>query len=500
MKSKTDLYRLIKAMSKSEKRYFTLDAQKSGRKDTKYLELFYTISSMDKYDEEVLKKKFPKHLSTDKAYLYDAILRSMRDYRSSKSRGARIKEKLLDAKYLYERGLYDLCEESLTEAKKLSDELGDYLALLEINKEERRLVRDAKAQNFEEELEQLTIDKEKNLSAVTEEFYHLDIQDKIFTKVVKHFQLRDAEKRQAFLDDYKEEFSVEEKPFLSKHSEWRFYQNAAMYYQLLGNYDKVFHYFSKALGWWDNNPKIKEEDFHIYIVAVSNYLYTCYLREKLELMEEVIEKLEAEKVNLSIHNKGVLFQKTTIYRQICFINLGKTKGIAKLEEDLEEGIKNFDVKESSEIVITFNMAVIFFIAEQFDNCIKWCTKIMKGIKTAARQDIQRGAYILWLFATYEQQDIDKFEAAYRSTYRFFNQKTTLEKGRFEFQMIDLIKKIATVPLSSYNESLQDMQRYLQEVKQSEEKIPLGLDELLTRWLESKTKKRPIYSIIQSYAS
>ena len=92
------------------------------------------------YDEAKLKKKFAKSLPSDKAYLYEAILSSMRDYRSSKSKVAQIKEMILDSNYLYERGLYDQCEERLDDAKALALELDEQLELLEINKLERILV------------------------------------------------------------------------------------------------------------------------------------------------------------------------------------------------------------------------------------------------------------------------------------------------------------------------------------------------------------------------
>ena len=78
---------------------------------------------MDEYDEIKLKKKFAKTLHADKSYLYEAILRSMRDYRSASSRAARIKEMILDYKYLYERGLYRQSDERLQEAKELATEL-----------------------------------------------------------------------------------------------------------------------------------------------------------------------------------------------------------------------------------------------------------------------------------------------------------------------------------------------------------------------------------------
>ena len=127
MKKRDDLFHLIKAMSKSEKRYFTLDAKKSSSKGSKYLVLFQAVNDMELYDEAKLKKKFGKNLRYDKSYLYEAIMRSMRDYRSANSYAARIKEMILDAQYLYERGLYEQCGERLEEARNLANDLDDQI-------------------------------------------------------------------------------------------------------------------------------------------------------------------------------------------------------------------------------------------------------------------------------------------------------------------------------------------------------------------------------------
>jgi len=102
MTGNDDLFQLIQSMSKSEKRYFKLDAQKSTSKGgkNKYVQLFDAINSMEVYDKVKLKNKpFVKHLSVEKGELYRKILRSMRSFRSDKSTYAQIKEMILDANY-----------------------------------------------------------------------------------------------------------------------------------------------------------------------------------------------------------------------------------------------------------------------------------------------------------------------------------------------------------------------------------------------------------------
>ena len=63
MRNREDLFNLIKAMSKSEKRYFVLDAKKSGRSASRYLSLFEALGKMDEFDEGKL--VHPYHTNTD---------------------------------------------------------------------------------------------------------------------------------------------------------------------------------------------------------------------------------------------------------------------------------------------------------------------------------------------------------------------------------------------------------------------------------------------------
>ncbi|MEZ4953596.1 MAG: hypothetical protein R2825_08470 [Saprospiraceae bacterium] len=173
MRNKEDLFNLIKAMSKSEKRYFVLDAKKSGRSASRYLTLFETLGKMEEFDEEKLKKKFPQNLPSDKAYLYEAILRSMRDYRSASSKAAQVKERLMDARFLYERGLYDQSTGRIAEAKVMAKELEDHFTLLEINKEEQVSLFDRRARVTLEHLEKLNKERWQALTSIEEEMkYH----------------------------------------------------------------------------------------------------------------------------------------------------------------------------------------------------------------------------------------------------------------------------------------------------------------------------------------
>ena len=65
MRGKDHLFHLIHSLSKSEKRYFTLDARKSGKTNSRYLELFQLINKQKTFDDTPLKKKFKTRLGED---------------------------------------------------------------------------------------------------------------------------------------------------------------------------------------------------------------------------------------------------------------------------------------------------------------------------------------------------------------------------------------------------------------------------------------------------
>ena len=135
---KADLFHLIRSMSKSEKRYSKMESKKAGDKTSNHIKLFDAINKMEEYDEDILKRKlkketFVKHLSAEKRYLYQAILKSIRNFRGDQSIFAQIKSLVIDANYLQERSLYSQAKNMLNKAEKLAKKIDDTISLLEIN-------------------------------------------------------------------------------------------------------------------------------------------------------------------------------------------------------------------------------------------------------------------------------------------------------------------------------------------------------------------------------
>lgn len=492
MKKREDLFHLIKAMSKSEKRYFTLDAKKSSSKGSKYLVLFQAVNDMEIYDEAKLKKKFGKNLRYDKSYLYEAIMRSMRDYRSANSYAARIKEMTLDAQYLYERSLYQQCGERLEEAKVLASELDDQTSLLEINKAERMLLRQIKGKDYAPVMGGLQESARNAVQALEQELHFLELLDSLVVEVDKKFSLKKEKEITLFKDRYPESIFDDAKSDKSERGRLRLFQARAYYYQLLQNTDGLLRQYLRIVNWWDDNPRIKDEEFHKYIIDISNLLYSYYTKGHYHEFPDILERLEAEKPR-NQHDQGVVFQKVMTYKLLYYINTGHTTGIEDVVEAVKKGLDKYQIKAASRNALIFNTSVMLFVLEKFDQSLEWNTMISKGKKYSLRKDIRDGVMLMNLIASYDLDQEDTFESTLRSVQRYFlNRREEGTNQVFAQKLISALRELFFAPLGEINAKMLKLKEYLVSVKENQAlKVSLGMDELLLYWVKGKIDKKSI---------
>lgn len=496
MRSKDHLFHLIKSLSKSEKRYFTLDAQKSGRKQSRYLNLFKAINEQDSYSEAPLKKLFGSKLGDDKARLYEAILRSMRDYQSKKSYKTRIKELLTDAKILFERKLYEQAENRLTEAKSLALELEDHLVILEINLRERQLIKEYQHRNYAQQVEKLIEEKDKHLKILEEEFWLNDTYDRISIDMFKYHNKVNEEKAKDLKENYAEILEKREN-IDSFYALWRIYKMGALYYRLLGEYDKEFSETMLIDKLWKENDKILQDNYFQYLGDAFN-LVSAMARNK-ELIHELPKTLEDINNNSSkfenAQAKKLLFEKTSIYRLIYLLNTNSTSFDKELN-DIETGLKRFNITPSSELSIIINTVLLLFLSDQYDKCINWLEKLWKLQRRTKeiRQDIQNNSRIIYLLATYKIKSYEKTENVLRSVKRYFNNAKIKSKNFLLFYqlIIDAINK--TQAAVSSREEKNSIVHLKEQILALEAPLPGGIDEITVLWAESIINNKDISKI------
>jgi len=121
VKSTDPLFLLIKSLTFSEKGYFKKYYASEG---SNFFKLFDALNAQDEYDDEKLLKKFKgqsfiKNFSVAKSYLYDAVLRALRQYHSGKSVDAQVHEDTENLRILFHKHLYPQFEKLLRVTKIL---------------------------------------------------------------------------------------------------------------------------------------------------------------------------------------------------------------------------------------------------------------------------------------------------------------------------------------------------------------------------------------------
>ena len=105
------LFRLVKSLTKAEKRNFRLYVNRVQKTDqVKFVQLFDVIDKLKRYDEKMIFVKIPKmkrtQLSNIRRHLYGQLLASLRLINTQKNIDIEIREQIDYARILYGKGLY----------------------------------------------------------------------------------------------------------------------------------------------------------------------------------------------------------------------------------------------------------------------------------------------------------------------------------------------------------------------------------------------------------
>jgi hypothetical protein len=173
MKPSTELFSLIKSLTKSEKRFFKLNsALQAG--DKNYLKIFNFIEKQNRYDEESLKDEFKEetfiqHLPSEKNHLYKLILKSLRSYYSEQSVSSVLKQEIKNVEILYNKALYRECSKFVKRSKALAAEYEKFYYHYELINWEKKLLEEAYESGiFDQNLDELIKEESDVIEKVTQ--------------------------------------------------------------------------------------------------------------------------------------------------------------------------------------------------------------------------------------------------------------------------------------------------------------------------------------------
>jgi len=293
------LFKLIKTLSKSEKRTFKLYVNRiQGVETAKFIQLFDVFDKQKKYDEEAVFKKIPSikrsQLSNLKRHLTKQLLTSLRLIHISKNIDIEIREQLDFAKILYGKGLFLQSLKVLDRVKNIAFESHQDLLHLEIIEFEKMIEARHITRSIENRADQLTEESERRGNIVLNTVHLSNLALKMYGFYIKIGHVRDEKETrevQAFFQaNLPQNIEYGQMTFFEKIY---FYQAHVWYFYTLQNFPKHYRYAQKWVNLFDEHPLMVGQDPGLYMRGLHNLLTALFYISHYQKFCRNLDKLEA---------------------------------------------------------------------------------------------------------------------------------------------------------------------------------------------------------------
>ncbi len=509
MKPSTELYDLIKSLTKSEKRFFKLhSALQSG--DKNYLRIFDAIDKQKTYDEEGLKKQFAKetfirHLPSEKNHLYKLILKALRAYHSESSISGILKQEIKNIEILYQKALYEECNKLLHRAKRIAKENERFYYWFELLNWEKMLLEEAyESGEFTKDLDALieeerdVIEKLRNLAA-----YHI-----LYSKINYVFRSGGYVRTD---DEHAMVAEISEHPLIMGKNTALSRRAATICFYTQGfcqwakrDWKTSLEKFKRVKQILDDNPLIKADVPKRYIRTLQ-YI----INASLELRD-----LESAKANIALmrslpgepgFNGFNIDTQVFVASYLCELRLmdraGEHGKAVELAEEVIAGMERLGERlhKENELEFHFTLACIYFGAGKMSKSLFWLNKVLNDNEQTLRQDIFTYARLFNLVVHYELANYDLLEYIVRSTQRFMSKRHRAHQ--VETLLIESIRKLArSTDPSAKREQFKSLHQQLSTLlKDPNESLVLKYFDVLS-WAGSHVEGVPFSELVRRQGS
>lgn len=447
--SSSDLFFLIKTLTKAERAYFKKYAKRFGDEDTLSLKLFEEIEKQTdtetEYNEEVIKENLNKiqnvnQLSVAKNYLYDLVLKSLLTAQSEKSLDDKLDKYIAQSELLMNKTLFEQSMKMLKKAKKIAYEYENYTKLYTILQIEKNLYFEKvypnieKLQNdiFQEELHCLNTLKKKSVIQ--------NLSSQITSLMVNNGLLQDEK-------ELKKAKAIMAHPYLQKMDEKEsytfkvfFYHIHTTYYSITTNFEKTFIYMKKFLEMVESYPWQVERKATNLLNVSYNMMVVCTYSKKYDEFFYYLERFRTIPDRYKILNteyvKSYMFHAFKL-ELIVFFETGQFENGVTLAESIERKLEaqRLKIRGTEVIQYYFFISCCYFGTGDFKNSLKWINKLINLGEPAQRKDLYMHSKLFNLVIHYELDNKEHLDYLVKSTYKFFKDRkklTMFEKIVFDF--------------------------------------------------------------------
>ncbi len=499
MKPSQELFRLVKSLSKSEKRFFKLmSSLQSGEKN--YIKLFDAIEKQTEYDEEDIKDQFEgevfiKHLPSEKNHLYKLILKSLRLFYSENSISSVLAEHIQSIEILYNKALYIECGKLVKKAKKLADGHERFYYLFELIKWEKLLLEEEfQAGKFDRDLNKL-VEEEQD---VIKRLRNLAEYQILYSKVNYVFRqggyARNDREREIIKEIQSHELIKGKNTALSKRAAATCYYVKGLCAITNNEVEESFENFSKVVHIFEANSHLIQDIPKQYIKSLGNLFYYYIGSGDYEKLFELIDKMRSLQDKPGFNRIDInlrIFLSTNYFELLAHERRGDfDKGLQKLEY-VQSRLAEFGEKVNKEDSVLFDylFANIYFGARQYRDALRQINDVLNDNEVSLRQDVYSFARLFNLVVHYELENFDLLDYLMKSTERFYAKRKKIYNRGYDFEVtfIKFFKRLVKASRSAskrgdiFQEMLSEIQLLM---KDQNERVALEYFDFIT-WIESK---------------
>ncbi|MEY3052010.1 MAG: hypothetical protein RLY31_1795 [Bacteroidota bacterium] len=499
------LFRLIKSMTKAEKRSFKLYVNRSGGAGDAalFVQLFDVLDKQQEYDEEGIFQKVSalkrSQLSNMKRHLYRQVLTSLRLLHISRNSDVALREEIDFARILYNKGHFQQSQKILDRIKSIATQSHQDLLRLEIIEFEKTIEHRHITHLSESRIDELAAASEQCLEVVSHITNLSNLALKLFSIFVKTGHVKNEQETLFVTEYFNSTFPPLDYDRLSFYEKVHYCQCHVWYYYILQQFPLHFRYTQRWVDLFEETPAMKEADPELYLRGLHSLLTALFYMARHDRYCQVLRELERFIARTADHFDTNLEIQAFTFLYTAKINKHYLEGsfreglylVPELMEKLERYGEFLDAHRK--LVFYYKIACLYFGSGDNSRAIDYLNDIINYRAGSLLSDIQCYARILYLIAHFELGNYGLLEYLVKSVYRFLGKMEDLNLVQREI-LTFLRREIRTSPRELRRAFIQ-LKARLEKLRElpNERRAFLYLD--IISWLESKIEGKTVADVI-----
>lgn len=497
------LISLIQSMSKPEKKAFSLAAPRT-ESVPHYMSLYTLISKDKTITSESMRTKFLKQhkgasFDTTVKYLYKVLLDTMLELRTDQDSYYSLFDKILKARILFEKSLFEECFELLHKVITNARKLENYYALLIASRLELEYLL---ALNFPHIDEKQLLNKQFRINEVMRITQKINQQSALYEllkhRVLHKGNIRSEQQKNELNDLVVSEMSIVASSNVDNFEIRKLHQLfQANYLISVGDYKSALHSFYELNNLLESNKHLWSNPPIYYLLTLEGILDTLRSLKNYEGMKHFIDqlkKLNNPSLNFSANVTCLIF----LYELFPLLDKGDFFAsevlMQRYADDLYKKSHLLSLARNAEL--SLYTALIHFGLRDYSKAQKALSKIIFIGKNYSYLPLYRTIRLANLMILYEKKDFDLIKSETRSIKRDMN--VVGKEFKIERSVLSFVNK-QNLPISGmkrkalWEKIREDFNKMHHDV--FEQQIIRLFD--FSAWIESKIRKIPLSEVLSS---